>query len=56
MIDTKVLGRKTQILTVDTWQGTLVEIRQTDALSGNSQVFIDKELLTKLTELLKEDK
>jgi len=55
MLETKVLGRKTTVLTVDTWKGRMIEVRQSDVLSGLSQVFLDKETILKLAEMIKGD-
>ena len=52
---TKVMGRTTKILTVDTWQGRMVEIRQHDIISQENQVLLSKELILRLAELFKEE-
>jgi hypothetical protein len=52
---TKVMGRTTKILTVDTWQGRMVEIRQHDAITQENQVLLSKELILRLAELFKEE-
>ena len=52
---TKVLGRTTKILTVDTWQGKMVEIRQHDVISQENQVFLSKELILRLAKLFEEE-
>ena len=52
---TKVLGRTTKILTVDTWQGKMVEIRQHDVISQENQVFLDKETILRLAQLFEEE-
>ena len=48
---TKVMGRTTKILTVDTWQGKMVEIRQHDIISQENQVLLSKELILRLAKL-----
>lgn len=52
---TKVMGRTTKILTVDTWQGRMVEIRQHDSITQENQVLLSKELILRLAELFKEE-
>lgn len=55
MLETKVLGRKTTVLTVDTRKGRMIEVRQSDVISRLSQVFLDKELILKLAEMIMEE-
>lgn len=52
---TKVMGRTTKILTVDTWQGRMVEIRQHDSITQENQVLLSKELILRLAKLFEEE-
>ena len=55
MEKTKVMGRTTKILTVDTREGRMVEIRQHDVISQENQVFLSKELILRLAKLFEEE-
>jgi len=55
MIETKILGRKTTVFTIDTLKGKMIEVRQSDVISRLSQVFLDKELILKLAEMIMEE-
>ena len=48
---TKVMGRTTKILTLDTWEGRMIEIRQHDIISQENQVILSKELILRLAKL-----
>jgi hypothetical protein len=52
---TKIMGRTTKILTVDTWKGRMVEIRQHDVLTKETSILLDKETILRLAELFKEE-
>jgi len=52
---TKIMGRTTKILTVDTWKGRMVEIRQHDVLTKETSILLDKETILRLSELFKEE-
>lgn len=54
MQQTEVMGKKTEIFTVDTWRGILIEVRQNDILSGEQRIFLDKKALEKMLEALGE--
>jgi hypothetical protein len=53
MIQTEVLGKKTDIGIVNTWRGIMIEVRQHDSLSGEQRVFLNKETLEKMLEALR---